>query len=155
MKKYLSLFFAVSVLVSSVFATVAGDRFSLKDFKKALKRDSSAANNSQLAKEVVRKGVTFEYTRKREKDLRNWGANDELIDAIYQSIVDESDEERWYRDFMKKYKSPERDTRKAAMMRGRQYLGRFEMNSRFAGNVSKIKEEIKYLECEFNPDLGC
>ncbi len=155
----MKILFLVSVMLCLLFPAAAlgvpSDRFSLKDFKSALKADSSDAKNAELAREVLKEGVSFEYTARREKDLREWGANDELIAAIWQSIVDESDEGRLFKEFMKNYDSDNKEVRKASYQKGKLYLTRFESNERFGENVNRVKKEIRFLACEFDPELGC
>ncbi|MDH3494637.1 MAG: hypothetical protein OEM82_13865 [Acidobacteriota bacterium] len=129
--------------------------FSLKDFKKQLRSDSSDRGNAELKQQVLIRGVTFEYTYKRERDLRKWGANDELLGAIYQSIVDENDEARLYSNFFDNHKSGNREERKSALETGRLYLSRFESNERFTERAEKLKKDLRFLECEFDPSLGC
>ena len=146
-------FFVAGVGVAG--ASLNSDRFSLKEFKKALKKDSSKRANLELAKEVVKRGVSFEYTLKRENSLREWGANETLIDAIYKSISDEGEESRLYKRFMKSHKAVAKEKRKTALQTGRLYLSRFGSNERFSENIDRVKKEIRFLECEFDPSLGC
>lgn len=151
--------FLVSLLVLLSFSTVlpaaSSDGYSLKDLEKGLKSDSSEQANANLARDVLKNGVTFQYTAKRERSLRKWGANDELIAAIWQSIVDKREEFILYRDFMNTHNSGDKQVRKRALENGKTYLSRFEASERFRENVARVQREIRILSCEFDPELGC
>ena len=160
MKKILTPI-VVTLLLASGISVIAQDekkeegRLSLKYFKKTLKKDSSEAKNRWLTSQVLKRGVTFEYTLRRENDLRKWGADEELISAIFRSIVDEQDDARMYRRFMRNFASTSRDKRKSAHDNGKTYLARFENIPRFGKHVEKVRHEMKFLECEFDPSREC
>jgi hypothetical protein len=84
MKKATVLLFLLAFTAGLVFSagSVSLERFSFKSLKQSLKKDSSDAANAALAKKVLENGVSFEYTLKRENNLRKAGAKDVLISAI-------------------------------------------------------------------------
>jgi len=152
---FITLMFTLAVNFAAAPSISWNGRFSLKDFKRELKKDSSEGRNAELAAEVLSRGVSFRYTRDRENKLRRLGAKDTLINAIFQSVAEESGEQRLFKKFMDSYDSEDRDTRKAALDEGKLYLSRFEKKERFSIRANLLKKELRFLECEFDPSLGC
>ena len=152
---FIILLFAFAVNFAAAPGISWNGRFSFKDFKKELKKDSSEGRNAELAAEVLSRGVSFRYTLDRENKLRRLGAKDTLINAIFQSVADERAEQKLFKVFMDSYDSADRDTRKAALEKGKLYLSRFEKYERFGLRVNLLKKELRFLECEFDPSLGC
>ena len=150
------LFSTVFILVFVAFgATAVHAKVSYKYLKKQLKKDSSPANIEKLVDEVLGKGVKFVYNQKRDAELRKLGATDVLIRAIYSSIVDETDEERLYKDFTKTYDNDDKKIRRKAYDTGLVYIRRFEKKSRFSKNFARVKRDMDDLICEFDPNSGC
>ena len=156
LKKTAIIFFVILLSIGMASANPFGEgRLSLKDLKKELKKDSSDKHNAELAEAVRSRGVSFQYTQKRQNELRKWGANDVLVAAVYQSINDERQEELIFNRFKENFRSKDRDTRRAALEDGRMYLTKFKNYERFQGNVSRVEKDLRFLECEFDPSMQC
>lgn len=156
MRAILSFALVAMIMPFAVAPVYAFDgAISLKSLKSMLKQDSSEAGNAKTAAEIIKWGVSFEYTMKREQELRKSGANDEVLTAINRSYADNSAEERIFGSFKENYASRDRTIRKSAYESGKSYLVKFETIPRFRENIDFVRAQMKYLECEFDASKGC
>jgi hypothetical protein len=69
--------------------------------------------------------------------------------------MDEDSEAKMFAEFDAVYGSADKETRRSAFSSGKRYLSRFGATPRFSNNTEKVRKEMKYLECEFDPSLEC